>query len=61
MTSADTDEEVVQKIPYKFSLKSWGLEVVVGYAATFALLYFIRAGEFPYYEFLLTIALMAAV
>lgn len=51
----------MQKIPYKFSLKSWGLEMLVGYSVTFAVLYFIRAGSFPYFELILTIALTVAV
>ena len=42
-------ERPVKKIPYKFSVKSFGMEVFVAYAVTFALLYLIKLGYFPYY------------
>lgn len=35
--------------------------MIVAYSVTFAVLYLIRAGEFPYFELILTLALTAAV
>ena len=51
----------MKKIPYKFSFKSLLIELVVAYSVTFALLYFIRIAEFPYFELILIIAFTVAV
>jgi len=48
-------------VPYKFSFKSYLIELFVAYAVTFALLYFIKLANFPYYELLLVVAFTASV
>lgn len=54
-------EEAVRKVPYKLSFKALAIELVVAYVATFAILYFIRLANFPYFEVILTIAFTASI
>lgn len=54
-------EEAVRKVPYKFSFKSFVIELLVAYVVTFSILYFIRLANFPYFEIILTIAFTASI
>jgi hypothetical protein len=51
----------MRKIPYKFSFKSFIIELIVAYSVTFAILYFYRLANFPYFEIILTIAFTASI
>lgn len=42
-------EETARKVPYKFSFKSFVIELLVAYVVTFSILYFIRLANFPYF------------
>jgi hypothetical protein len=51
----------MKKIPFKFSFKSFAIELFIAYSVTFALLYFIKLANFPYFEIILTIAFTASI
>ena len=55
------EDEPMKKIPFKFSYKSFGIELFMAYVVTFAILYFIRLGNFPYFQIILTIAFTASI
>jgi hypothetical protein len=52
---------MVKKIPYKFSFKSYFIELFVAYSVTFSILYLIQLANFPYYEIILTIAFTISI
>lgn len=51
----------MKRIPYKFSYKSFAIELFIAYAVTFTILYFIRLANFPYFELILIIAFTVAI
>ena len=52
---------MVKRVPYKFSFKSYFIELFVAYSVTFSILYLIQLANFPYYEMILTIAFMMSI